>query len=97
MAAVSPQYRVEPRFKEILAFSAPHHLTIRQVSDGRFMICAPHESPDMEYVLSTARSPKVPKFYSNVGRAIQFAHSLSGLICFHVELSNEADPDALSA
>jgi hypothetical protein len=94
MGSMTPVYRVLPRFREILELTAPQYLTIRQLSDGRFILCAPHASADSEYVLTTERSPDEPRVYANLDRAIQFAHSLSGLIRFHVELfenGNDAD------
>ncbi len=91
MASMSPQYRPEPWFKEVLELTTPRHLIIREVSTGRFIVCAPHAQEDAEYVLSTVRNPDEPKLYTDIGRAIQSAKALSGVCRFHVELSSSVE------
>lgn len=86
MTDLTRQYRVEPRFKEVLSLIQPEHLEIRQMEDGEFIICAPHVAANNLYILSTARHPDQPRTFADLGRAINFANAMSGHVKFYIEL-----------
>ena len=92
MTELAHQYRVEPRFKEILSLIQVDLLEIRQIEDGDFIICAPHIATGNLYILSTARSPDEPRTFADLGRAVNFANGLSGLVKFYLELQSDYKP-----